>query len=355
MNPVAALQNKLSPHLGCNKARCEFISQFILTLIKLRTCSLYRLRVAFIRDASPDSTYKRIQRFFREFIFDYDAIAKLIASLAPLDKSWVLCLDRTNWKLGQTEINHLILAVACQGVAIPLFWVNLDKAGCSESTERIALLERFLTVFPEQSVAYLTADREFIGTTWLQWLCQKKIAFRIRIKSNAQVTAPGSVPISVKLHFRALKCGCWDVLPKRCNIWGLSLYVAGSFTTKGYCFVVSQDNPDTIIPDYHQRWQIETLFSCLKTRGFDMEACRLSIPERTDKLTALLALAFCWSYCEGLKRRSEAPVRIARTRFGAKWPAESVFHQGLEYLQELLLNPVKRKREFYKTLQFFVS
>ena len=85
-----------------------------------------------------------------------------------------------------------------------------------------------------------------------------------------------------------------------------------------------------------------------------MEACRLSAPDRTDKLTALLAIAFCWSYVEGLKRQMTSPVRIAKTRFDSSWPAESIFHQGLEYLQELLLNPKKMNRWFNQALQFFV-
>ena len=147
MNPVTALQNKLSVHLDWNKARCEFIAQFVLGLIKLRTSSLYRLRVAFVRDATPASSYKRIQRFFRSYSLDYSAIARLIVTLVPLESEWVLCLDRTNWKLGSQHINHLVLAVCCQGVAIPLFWCNLDKAGCSESDQRIALMKRFLITF----------------------------------------------------------------------------------------------------------------------------------------------------------------------------------------------------------------
>ncbi|MET4692684.1 IS4 family transposase [Endozoicomonas lisbonensis] len=354
MNPVTALQNKLSVHLDWNKARCEFIAQFILGLIKLRTSSLYRLRVAFVREASPDSSYKRIQRFFRSYSLDYSAIARLIVTLVPLEPKWTLCLDRTNWKLGSQDINHLVLAVCCQGVAIPLFWSNLDKAGCSESNQRIALMKRFLATFPDQPVACLSADREFHGHGWLSWLMEQGILFRVRIKKNTQVAKPGSSAISVRLQFRSLKAGTWDAISKPCKIWGLKLYVAGSLSHKGYCFVVSQDKPDTIIPDYHCRWEIESLFSCLKTRGFDMEACRLTAPERTDKLTALLALAFCWSYTEWLKRQAISPSRIAKTRFGASWPAESIFHQGLEYLQELLLNPDKLKRGFKQALNFFV-
>ncbi|KEQ13073.1 hypothetical protein GZ78_26305 [Endozoicomonas numazuensis] len=57
MNPATALQNKLSVHLNWNKALCEFIAQFILGLIKLRTSSLYRLRVAFVRNGGQQKVF----------------------------------------------------------------------------------------------------------------------------------------------------------------------------------------------------------------------------------------------------------------------------------------------------------
>ena len=86
MKPVSALQDKISLHLDWNKARVEFVAQFILSLITLRTCSLYRLCVAFQRDASSASSYKRIQRFFRSYTFDPNSIARLLVTLIPLEK-----------------------------------------------------------------------------------------------------------------------------------------------------------------------------------------------------------------------------------------------------------------------------
>ena len=354
MNPVTALRDKLNRHLPWNKARLEFISQFILSLITLRTCSLYKLCAAFRREADAQSSYKRIQRFFRDYTFDQADIARLLVTMVPLEDEWVLCLDRTNWKLGQTEINHLVLAVACQGVAIPLFWCNLGKAGNSDSEERINLIKRFLEVFPKQKIRYLAADREFIGHEWLGWLIENNILFRVRIPKSALVTRPGSVSVAVRFHFTGLKCGTWDVLPQKCKIWGMNLYVAGSLGKKGYCYVVGQSRPETMIEDYRTRWEIESLFSCLKKRGFNLESCRLTAPERTDKFIALLAVAFCWSYSEGIRQAVKAPVRIARTRYGKSWPAESKFHQGLLYLQEMLLNPDKLKWRFMKALAVFV-
>jgi hypothetical protein len=72
-------------------------------------------------------------------------------------------MDRTNWKLGKLNINILTLAYAHEGVAVPLLWCLLSKAGNSATHERIALLERLM---PLERTEVLLADWEFIGKDW---------------------------------------------------------------------------------------------------------------------------------------------------------------------------------------------
>jgi hypothetical protein len=59
--------------------------------------------------------------------------------------------------LGKAELNLLVLAVVYQGVAFPLFWTVLGKAGNSNLRERQSLLLRYLSVFGQESIAYLCA------------------------------------------------------------------------------------------------------------------------------------------------------------------------------------------------------
>ena len=60
--------------------------------------------------------------------------------------------------------------------------------------------------------------------------------------------------------------------------------------------VVSPMFNASAIRDYALRWEIETLFSCLKGRGFNLENTRLTDPRRVKKLIAVLAIGFCWCY-----------------------------------------------------------
>ena len=63
--------------------------------------------------------------------------------------------------------------------------------------------------------------------------------------------------------------------------------------------IVTQKAVETAISDYAKRWEIETLFGILKSRGFDLEETHLNEIERLSKLVALLTLAMCWAIVPG--------------------------------------------------------
>ena len=70
-----------------------------------------------------------------------------------------LVLDRTNWKVGETHVNILVLAVATRHSQAPLMWTVLDRPGNSGAPERIALIERYIATFGKDSIGMLLADR----------------------------------------------------------------------------------------------------------------------------------------------------------------------------------------------------
>lgn len=100
---------------------------------------------------------------------------------------------------------------------------------------------------------------------------------------------------------------------------------------------------------YAQRWSIETLFSCLKSRGFDLEATRLRHDQRLERLMALLALAFAFAYRMGTWLAERTPIRIK----GHGRKEQSVFRVGLDHLREVLLNLPYRREEFCRFLRVF--
>jgi hypothetical protein len=171
MTEVKMLETVLKKHLKLNSARMNFLANFIIALLKVRTVNLTEIAVAFCGKAKKDSHYKRLQRFFRSFPLDLTKIAKFIAGFLPVKAdAWTLTMDRTNWKFGKLNINILTLGIAYKGTAFPLIWMVLPKQGNSNTNERIQLINRFISIFGVEKIRCLTADREFIGGDWFSYL-----------------------------------------------------------------------------------------------------------------------------------------------------------------------------------------
>lgn len=186
--------------------------------------------------AQVASHYKRLQRFFRAFTIDYDVLARLLVRLFPVGEGpWYVTLDRTHWKFGKADLNFLILGIAHQGMALPVLWTVLDKPGHSDTEERIALLQRFLTVFGASSIRALLADREFVGEGGLQWLQAHAIPVYLRLKRNTLIPNAWNVPKRADFLFQSLKPG-WsavDLYPPDCS--GLLLSMGVVAASDGRC------------------------------------------------------------------------------------------------------------------------
>lgn len=323
-------------HLCWNAARINFLICFVIGLLKVRTVNLAEIAAAFPGMAKKDSKYKRLQRFFRLFDVDFSDMAKLLASLSPVrDMFWTLTIDRTNWKLGKLNINILLLGIACTGTAIPLLWISLEKQGNSNTEERIRLMDRFISIFGAEKVKRLTADREFIGGKRFGYLLRMTISFRIRIRENMLVTNTGGIPVQARSLFRNLRIGEVRVLRGKRIVCGVRLFVVGVRMPDGeYLIIVTDKEPETALDDYARRWGIETLFGCLKSRGFDFESTHMTKAERIDKLAALLAIAFCRCVFTGEWLNEEKPLKVKK--HGRK--AMSIFRYGLDYLREALFS-----------------
>lgn len=182
MNQINLLRQTLKPLLGWHGARLNFLALFIIALLRVKTINMVELANGFRSQAKSESSYKRLQRFFRYFNVKQDEIAKIVVKLMAIPQPWILSIDRTEWSFGKTHFNILMLGVVHNGVAYPLLWKMLDKKGNSNSEERIDLLERFGQTFPDATVDYLCGDREFVGQEWISYLLRKnQMGFRIRI------------------------------------------------------------------------------------------------------------------------------------------------------------------------------
>ncbi len=182
MHQSKELQRKIQAHISLHGARVSFIARFVMALILVRGVTLSTVASALNPKVLPESNEKRIKRFFSKVELEGQSFARFILALLPNRDKLVLTLDRTTWELGSSCTNILMLGVAHKGLAFPLLWVLLDKKGNvldrtappgpvrSDTKERLALVDRMLTLVAVERVEAIVADREFTGKVWFKSL-----------------------------------------------------------------------------------------------------------------------------------------------------------------------------------------
>lgn len=341
MRKVSELSGILSEHLGWHKARVDFFARALLALLICKTINFKELAVAMPSStAEVDSRYRRIQRFFASFEINFTVIARWIFNLfiSPGQKFYV-SIDRTNWYFGKAKINIFMLSICYEGIAIPIIWKLLDKAGSSSAEEQIELVQRFIDIFGSTQIESLLADREFPNEAFLAWLIKLKIPFNMRVKKDAWCCIREHRFKQAGDLFASLSPNEQSHYPMTVWIYGAKVFIAASRNEKGeLMLVISNNNPKCSIARYLRRWEIETLFHALKGRGFKLEETHVTALERLDKIVAFLAIGFAWAHKVGEFKAQIKPILLKRFKTQTR-PQYSLFRYGLDCLRENLIQP----------------
>jgi hypothetical protein len=338
---TAALRLSLSGHLSLRKSRLESFCVLVVGVLLSRTVNLSHLACLFPTRAEIASNYRRLQRFFEQVILDGSQLARVIVRIAGLGSGpWLLALDRTCWKFGRHEVNVLMLAIIRNGIAIPVMWDVLGRAGNSTTAQRSALLSRFCAVFGETAIAGLIADREFIGTAWMTSLAERDIPFILRIKDTFYVRLSDGRHCQVRSLFRKIGAGGRRYIREDCRLGsrdsslGPPLKLAATrLVSRDLLVVATNTDPKIALAHYRRRWEIETLFAATQTRGFNLEDTHIVHPDRIGKLLAVLAVAFAFAHATGEWQAKHRPI-IIKTH---KRRAQSIFRVGFDLLRKILL------------------
>lgn len=293
---LTMLKQQLNKTLKWNQARLSFLAGMLLALIKVKTVNLAKLASAFTSQAKANARYRRIQRFLRDYEIKEEEIAKIIMQMTEENEQKVLIIDKIEWKFGKRRINILILAVPYEGVAVPVFWKILDDESDSNTQISIALIEKFLSLFSTQGIAYITGNKEFIGKEWIGYLLEQKIDFCIRIKEDSSITRDGHL-IAIATQIADKK----DVYLKDCKIYGYNVNIAAQFleTESEYLLLIGNNLPEKLLEDYKNYLGIEGFFSYLERLGFDFEHTHLADLNKISKLVAILTIAFLFAVKTG--------------------------------------------------------
>lgn len=325
-------------------SRIKFLSQMIIALCKVQTVCFEKLALGFESESQSSSSLRRIQRFMASYVLNTNLIANMIFKLLPHEPPYVLTMDRTNWKFGQTNINILVVGIVYQGLAFPLVYTFMPKRGNSSTQERIDLINRYIHLFGKHTIKELLGDREFVGEQWLEYLNKERICYHLRIRNNFWVVDPRKQKrIKVNHLFNRLSINESYSIRKIYYVNNQLCYLSASRVKnkKGkpeLQVIISFSKPETAIESYKQRWQIETAFRALKSSGFNITDTHLTDIRRIEKLLAIVLIAFLWAYKTGIYIHRKIK-KIRMLKHGNR--AKSIVKYGLEYIANILLNPYK--------------
>ncbi|MDQ3634936.1 MAG: IS4 family transposase [Acidobacteriota bacterium] len=342
-----ALEEALKQSIQGTRHARKFVARFVAALVKVRSSNLVKVANAVETEAEADSVYRQIQRFLdndNKVVIDYLKLMKLDGKLKIL-------IDRTEWKFGDTWINILTLSVAYKNVAIPILCEVMEHKGNATALEHIAVIEKFVAEFGVGRIERVYADREFGSEELFKYLIGKRIDFHIRLKTGHLTGGVsfkkiwGNAAERVKLRGKV-----------RVEVFGLEVYVSCIKYRKDgkteYLIVASLEHNKYAIEEYKVRWQIETMFGCLKSRGFNFEETHLTMPKKIGKLLMLLGLGLCLAMLTG-ELQVEVLQRVKMKKKKNKRYAKSLFRIGLDTLQNALFNQNKPKK--HRQLELFID
>ena len=237
-------------------------------------------------EVQENSNYARLIRFFKE-----EAAEELLACvltvccffLKPERQKGLkyLVLDGTKWDFGQHSVHLLTLCILWRGVAIPIWWEDIEKAGLSSQEERKTMIANALRRYCLRGMVLL-ADREYIGEDWFSFLREQGIHFVIRLRAK--------------------------------------IYHGQVNASEGQ----------------NMRWKIELCFKHLKTNGFDLEAMNLRGSRKRNLMVGVVVFLYVLAVREGLLA-TESAKHCKKTyktfkKSTSKTLAVSFFRKGVSTL-----------------------
>lgn len=340
--------------------RKELVKTFILftqCIFQSRTVSLYKNRsevgsAVGKKNLVKDNIYKCFLRFFSMKCKDAFClcIIYLIINILGIHNSLYLVMDRTNWKIGKTNINILYLGLLLpNGSFIPILFDPLDKKGNSNTAERKDILNRFSELWQQNGLqkGVLLADREFIGVNWFKSILKAGFSLVIRLRVRDYFG-------ELCLQRERTEAKMTELIEKTVKRYG---YFRSKITLEGQDFyyivlpinvkkqrkvdekylILISDSPNVplVSEQYQMRWKIEVFFLNIKTNGFNVEDINFKDLEKVQLMLAILAFLYVIIQKEHIMKAKE--IKIKNYKYGSA-KAVSIFRNSYDDLKLKILN-----------------
>ena len=321
---------------GHSLRRIQTLSSMVYAIISSKKSGIYAISSKLQGShKQSESRVKQAKRWLDSKWTDFQThfACYTVPVLSSLASKGELVVSIDGSEVGQNCI-CLMLSAYYRRRAIPIAWVvRKGKKGHFPEQMHIDLIESASSLIPKGCRVVLLGDGEFSGSKLIQAIQQLEWQYALRTKLNRRVdfgseTAPiGSacVPKGHKSLFvpNALPCSnavLWHEkrferpIPLLTNMevgWVACLY-------------------------YKKRFSIETMFSDIKSRGFNLHKAQMSNPKRVEKLMIAVALAYLMVFLWGLAEvRQDFVNKVYRQDRKDK---HSPFNLGLKQAQYCIEN-----------------
>jgi hypothetical protein len=198
--------------------------------------------------------------------------------------------------------------------AIPLTWLVVTGYGLITVEKCEALLNEAAKLLQHVASVTFLADRGFRDKDWAQKCRKLRWNYGIRVANNTGVTLPCGQVLAV--NTLGVKVGhpryFQNIRLTAESDWTCNLAVTWTQPTPKQpaeicAIAMNQTACQRTLKDYLKRMHIEESFRDDKSGGFDLEATKLTDPERLNHLLLAIAVAVLWIYDigEGVLRAGE--------------------------------------------------
>ncbi len=317
---------------------CITLAMLITGMLRGKSGQLRKIANAVQYDYKKESLIDRFRRFVGnnniKVKVEYAPLkAKILKAVAqgPI----VLMIDST--KMGGKCI-CLMLSVYYKSRALPFAWLTFKgRKGHSSQQVQLELFKRVKALLPADVPVIILGDGEFDGSEVVEWFIkQTDWHFVCRTNKTNKVLYHKEW---IALHDIPLKEGQEAFLSdvrftEKNNIGPLNILVVWNEAKQEHWFFVTNfKTAAQAKANFTLRFTIETLFSDLKSRGFNLDDTRLWNPQRLNRLIFAGAIAYFMMVCLGVMSIISAAFRqLVRT--DAFY--HSLFQLGLIYLNHIL-------------------
>ena len=269
---ITAIERNLQvrENTGLQKPHIHAIAEVVACILDTQSVNTCVLKHVLPRQHTSDHAREKfIHRVLKNPLIQPQRVmgsygAELLTLLCQQGETAILMLDQSKLVEG---FECLMLSIRVGERALPWLWQVVETGGSIGFDVQEALLNEALNHLPKSLDVVLMGDRFYGTSALINWCQQVNWGYRLRLKRNLQLTHAGGLLVSGDLLSQGLAF-----------IEGVEL---GSVVTNigviqdaGHAepWIIAMDVKPTRarVLDYGMRWGIESLFSDLKSRGFDV-------------------------------------------------------------------------------------